>query len=98
MRYFKNGVMNVHHREDESARRGRRHAHNLDVVHAHLGLAMLMAERGTLRVATGVRLLGVIHHRAGASPCALTQIRTGVRSNADLREEQCRRRQRADPL
>jgi hypothetical protein len=64
--------MNVHHREDKSARHGRWHAHNFDVVHAHLGLAMLMTERGMPRVAPGVRLLASLRHRARASPWTLT--------------------------
>ena len=62
--------MNVHHREDESARHGRRNPGNLDVVHANLGLAMLMTEQGMLRVAAGV--LSSLRHRACASPRTLT--------------------------
>jgi hypothetical protein len=97
IRYSKQGVMNVRHREDQSAGHGWRHAHNLSVVHAHLRLAMLMAERGVLRVAASVRVPAMLRHRVGASPHALSQIRAGVSGYADLGEEQRRCSQRADP-
>jgi len=87
--------MSVHHREDKSARHGRRYAHNLDVVHAHLGLAMLMTERGMLRVAAGVWLAS-LRQRARASRRTFTEMRAGVSGNAELREEQRHRGQRAD--
>jgi hypothetical protein len=88
IRDSKRGVMNVRHREDKSVRHGWRHAHNRDVVHAHLGLAMLVAERGLLRVAASVRLLVSLRHRAPAGTRTLTEIRAGVSGNADLREQQ----------
>ena len=89
--------MSVHHGKDKSARHGRRHAHNLDMVHARLGLAMLMAERALLRIAASVRLVASLRHRARSSRWALTEIRAGVRGNAHLRGEQRHRGQRADP-
>ena len=89
--------MSVRHREDESARHGRRHAHHLNLVHARLGLAMLMAERAMLRIAASVRLLALLRHHARSSRWTLTEIRAGVSGNAELREEQRHRGQRADP-
>ena len=89
--------MNVRHGEDESARQGRRHAHNLDVVHARLGLAMLMAERAMLRIVASVGLPALLSQHARSSRWTVTEIRAGVSGNAQLREEQSHRGQRADP-
>ena len=56
-----------------------------------------MTKRGLARVAAGVRLLTLLRHRARARQRALGQIWAGVSGNADLREEQRHRGQRADP-
>ena len=97
VRYSKNCVMGVHHRQNKSARRGGRHGHHLGVVRAYLGFAMLMTERGMLRIAASVSLLTWLRHRAGASPRALTWMRASVRRDAELREEQRHPSQPADP-